>query len=299
MWGNFETLTGVEVSSTNSECIVSFTSTSSNSWSPPAGVDHIRTLVVGGGGGGGYHVGSGGGGGGVLDSYIQVDASSDYDISVGRGGTGGEVDGPCSNLDSSSVGSCGNSDIATVQTNGADSSFGPLSALGGGRGGSWNYIAPNSGGSGGGASYYGSYFASGNAIVSGPGQGATAGGVVQGFAGGGYGSADYGAGGGGGAGAAPADAVGAVPGDGGHGRATTISGETQYFGGGGGGGNHNAAAAGSGGVGGGGDGASSSNTRESSQNGQTNTGGGGGGGGFNNAGDSAGGNGGAGVVILR
>ena len=95
VWGNFSSLTGVEISSTNSECVVTFTDNTSNTWSPPAGTDLIRALVVGGGGGGGYHVGSGGGGGGVVDSSLEVTSSTEYSVVVGAGGSGGQVTVAC------------------------------------------------------------------------------------------------------------------------------------------------------------------------------------------------------------
>jgi len=302
VWGNFATLSGVAISSTNSQCVLRFTSTASNSWSPPTGIDTVRVLAVGGGGGGGYHVGSGGGGGGVIDRYASVVAGTNYLVAVGAGGSGGYLKGPCSgNIDASNSNSCGHPNQAVIQTNGEASTFGPITAIGGGRGGSWLYIAPNSGGSGGGASYGSSYTTTYNTITSGAGLGTTTDGYLQGYAGGGFGSSgNYPVGGGGGAGGA-APTPTSTAGNGGPGRTTTISGISEIFGGGGGGGFHDETASQtSGGTGGGGKGVyGTGSTPQAVQNGTTNTGGGGGGGGSPFTSASAGGNGGSGLIIIR
>jgi hypothetical protein len=149
-------------------------------------------LVVAGGGGGGGHdsYGAGGGAGGLIYSTaFSIAANSSYTVTVGGGGgVAGDVGG-----------------------NGANSVFGPLTALGGG-GGSWGGINGGSGGSGGGA-YWGT-----------PGTG------LQPDSGG-YGNNGGGSGGGGGGGAGAAG--GSVYGPGGIGREYSISGVAAYYAGGG------------------------------------------------------------------
>lgn len=96
-------------------------------------------LVVAGGGGGGTdsEVGGGGGGGGLLTSTLTI-APNTYAVTVGAGGSRG------SGVDQSGAGTGSNG------TNGANSVFSTLTAIGGGAGAT-RYNNGVAGGSGGGA----------------------------------------------------------------------------------------------------------------------------------------------------
>ena len=116
--------------------IQAFTNTGSHIWTVPAGVTEVEVLVVAGGGGGGKRHGGGGGAGGVVyDSAWEV--SGDISINIGDGGDGAED----------------NSGNPIAATDGGNSSFGSLVALGGGAGGSFSsdFLAGHNGGSGGGS----------------------------------------------------------------------------------------------------------------------------------------------------
>ncbi len=93
--------------------------TASGTWNRPAGINTIRTQVVGGGGGGGGpttdEVGAGGGGGGCAEEIITSPSASET-VTVGTGGGGGASGG--------NAGTAGNT-----------SSFGSLSSATGGGGG--------------------------------------------------------------------------------------------------------------------------------------------------------------------
>ena len=191
-----------------STTIESFTG-GSGLWTVPAGVTSIQLLVVGGGGGSGAGPSAGGGGaGGLISTSIFAVTAGDYFITIGTGG------------------------LATY--NGGDSTFGSVTALGGGAGGSfWAYgsMQGAAGGSGGGsATFYWNPQAGG------------AGTAGQGYAGGasvGGGQLQAAGGGGGGAGGAGLDAyhVGDFGngGNGGDGVTNSISGSPVYYAGGGGG----------------------------------------------------------------
>ena len=247
---------------------------------------YVQALLVAGGGGGGGWVGAGGGGGGIVYSTgTAVTIGSQKTVEVGAGGnrtsayTGGYVAG----------------------TNGGNSTFNSLVALGGGVGGTYTgsvYIGGTSGGSGGGGS---------EVQPSGSEVGGT--GLQPSSASGGYGNnggtstAGGGGSGGGGAGAVGGSSSNGNGGVGGAGLNTwatwataTSSGASGYFAGGGGGGSDNSA--GAGGVGGGGAGTKANDGQATS--GTANTGGGGGGG-RNSGGPAAnqGGAGGSGIVIIR
>lgn len=213
------------------------------SWTAPAGVTSVNYLVVAGGGGGGGDC-AGGGGGGMLTGTLSVTPSTSYTVTVGAGGL-----------------------TAYPSTNGKNSVFSSITAIGGGSGGDDAYAGGN-GGSGGGGGY--------NA-----GAAAGTGTAGQGNNGGsGQSGSPYATGGGGGAGG-----VGApynTTGNGGPGLASSISGTTTYYAGGGGG---RRASPGVGGIGGGG---TANLTLPAGANGVDGLGGGGGGSG----------NGGSGVVIL-
>jgi hypothetical protein len=229
--------------------------TSSGTFTPAAGVRNIHLLVVGGGGGGGSSGAGGGGAGGVV--YIPnfaVTPSVGITVTIGAGGA--------------------------VIVNGVNSSFGSITAYGGGRGGYFTDVSygsvngPFSGGSGGGAGATSTVVGSGAPASS---QG-SAGGLAPT-------TAPFPAGGGGGAGQVGQNGASGVNGNGGAGLYIPIFsayGASGYFGGGGAGG-YTGNTSGSGGLGGGGG---------TNVAGTANTGGGGGGA------TGAGGAGGSGVVIV-
>ena len=218
----------------------------------------VLYLIVGGGGGGGS-LGGGGGGGGVLQGVLEVTPGNGYTVTIGAGGSGSP-------------------NYYLTGTNGGDSLFNGLTALGGGVGGSYDpYYVGGTGGSGGGSSQ------------AQPGGLGTAG---QGYDGGT--PAGNRVGGGGGAGGA-----GGALGEGGVGLASSILGYPNYYAGGGGGGAWNGAySGGAGGAGGGGNGSPQPSPSHGFP-GTANTGGGGGGGGFwGGVPFGTGGAGGSGVLVL-
>ena len=233
----------------------------------------VEVLVVAGGGGTGalWQGGGGGGGGIVYRPSFTVAPGTSYTATVGLGGNGSGVS-------------------QELQSDGGNSVFGSLTALGGGKGSSEN-VTRNNGGSGGGSSHATTSDAS-NATQ----PGSASGGF--GNNGGGWDPAlpnsyPFSAGGGGGAGAPGAlvKETDANPGKGGDGLPFNITGSTVFYGGGGAGSNRNGVSA-PGGLGGGG---------ATGQSGTPNTGGGGG------AGTQApalemqkvGGAGGSGIVVVR
>lgn len=228
------------------------------SWTAPTGVNEIEVLVVAGGGGGGavngYTLGGGGAGGLIYNSKFAVVPGTSYTVTVGQGGA--------------------------INTNGSNSVFGSLTAIGGGAG-SIGTAGGSNGGSGGGG-----------------GNGAGAGGsgtAGQGFAGGRGEGSDPRGGGGGGAGGPGSNSPGNNwGGGGGPGLNFSITGTpTWYAGGGGGGSGSNVGSKGGmGGIGGGGKGESADSGDATS--GTASTGGGGGG-----AFQLGGGSGGSGVVVIR
>ena len=281
--------------------LASFTTVTTTSWTCPAGVYSVEVLVVAGGGGGGAWVGGGGGGGGVIyRPAFPVVPGTAYTVTVGGGGTG-----------EYNPGSYGGMPAAT---NGGNSVFGTLTALGGGRGGSWEPYRSTTGGSGGGAGW-------------GAGSDGTPG---QGFAGGSARSDStngYPTGGGGGAGG-PGESwelpstthPNGKSGAGGPGVFYNITGQERAYGGGGGGGLHGSVTASNGRPGNGGSGVGgrgdipnadagtgnpnntstlSPGTYPTGENGVANTGGGGGGSGSGGGQQSRGGSGGSGVVYVR
>jgi hypothetical protein len=223
--------------------------------------DATYLVVAGGGSGGGGWTGGGGGAGGLLTGTATLIPSSIYTVTVGAGGTGSG-------------------------TNGANSVFNSLTAIGGGGGATDNSATPgNTGGSGGGNGYN----------VTTPPTNNTAGQGNSGGRGSGWdgGASTVTGGGGGGAGGAGSAGVLSNAGDGGIGTTSSITGTSTYYAGGGGGGGASGSSSpgGTGGGGAGGVGASVAGVA-----GTANTGGGGGGYG-RNAGTGA--SGGSGVVILR
>jgi hypothetical protein len=237
----------------------------------PSFTGSVEVLVVAGGGGGGNnHAGGGGAGGLIYASSYGVSAGTGITVTVGAGGTS-----PVSNPD--------------PVTNGSNSVFGGLTAIGGGGGGNRNDFNNNSpggnGGSGGGGggsqTFYPGNWVPGNGVL---GQGNN----------GGAGIDIYGGGGGGAGAAGTIGAASSAGGNGGNGLPYSISGFSTYYAGGGGGGYCPIAGGGNGGLGGGGKGGIL--ITDKGTPGVPYTGAGGGGGG---AGGTQGSIGGAGIVIVR
>jgi fibronectin-binding autotransporter adhesin len=276
----------------------------------PSFTGTVEVLVVAGGGGGGMDMGGGGGGGGVIsNTRVSVTAGSPITVTVGAGGYGAPAGSGGYRTDGAGPQPSGHQ-FTISATNGTNSVFGSLTAIGGGFGGSSyfgytpNYGYGNTGGSGGGASGY----SDGN---TGRGAAGTSG---QGNAGGGS-VGQYYSGGGGGAGTAGS---GNGNGNGGAGVLNNILNRNLFWAGGGGGSAYSNSTGGLGGIGGGGGGALGvtpggvgyyngspggggspgmwANTPGG--NGGQNTGGGGGGGSHYNA-TNKGGEGGSGIVIVR
>ena len=228
---------------------------------------YVEYLVVAGGGGGGTENSGGGGAGGLLQGLLPIVLGSSYTVTIGSGGAG--VAGGGANNTTGGVG--------------LNTTFGSITAIGGGGGGSrFSPIPATVGGSGGGAGGTGGPVPGASGIFG------------QGNAGGGYnpGSPVWGGGGGGGAGSAGASSTsGICAGNGGAGIFSAISGTITAYAGGGGGGDRDIQIVGIGGIGGGGTGANDT----LATSGSANSGGGGGGGGQ----ATTGGSGGSGIVIVR
>lgn len=214
-------------------------------------------LVVGGGGGGCC---GGGGGGGYQAFTAMLIASGTTLATVGAGGAGAAArGGPASN--------------------GGNSTFGAITAYGGGAGGQVNGTGAD-GGCGGGAGGATSGTLSGGTGSQGGNGGGTAG----------ITAADYPGGGGGGAGANGATPYSATGGDG---LSNSITGTATYYAGGGGGGSYAGTPSNAGGLGGGG----ASHGISYGDNGANGLGGGGGASSQDGA-SAIGGNGGSGIVII-
>jgi hypothetical protein len=255
------------------------TFTSSDTFTVYTSGDVEYLMVAGGGGGGGNHGGAGGAGGYISgSSSIAIGA---YTITVGGGGAGGT---------SSDNG-----------TNGSNSVFNSLIALGGGGGGHGYSNSQSNAGLSGGSGGGGAPFRAGG-TTSDSAQGNNGGnGLSSGIAGHG--------GGGGGAGGAGGNALisgaddAGISGAGGIGLSSSITGTAVVRAGGGSGGrwggtNTNPGAVGDVGTvqGGGGKGGAETNSGYVSVAGTANTGGGGGGGGDSVGPGAAGG---SGIVIIR
>lgn len=213
----------------------------------PVTTASVSYLVVGGGGGGGGNSGGGGGGGGYqYNSAFTVTAQA-YSVTVGNGGVRGNYDD---------------------STNGENSVFSTITAIGGGRGRAFG--GNNAGGNGGSGGGGGGSTTTTNAGGTGSqgSNGGSNGGVIV---------SPVPAGGGGGSSAAGGNASGSNAG--------------------GGGGSATNGTVGAGGSGGGGAGNDSGGST-TGVNGTSNTGGGGGGGGGGSSNPTAGGNGGSGIVII-
>jgi len=238
---------------------------SNGTFVPPSSGTNVTVLVVAGGGGGASRYGGGGGAGGLIynNSY---NASGSITVGIGTGGAG--------NTNGGSLGD---------GTNGGNSIFGTLTAIGGGGGGGSG--SGHSGGSGGGNQNSGTAGGAGTA-----GQGNN----------GGFGNASYvylgsGGGGAGGVGEHQQPYIdGHEAGNGGAGLNYSINGTAVNYSCGGGGGAYQASGdAGQGGSGGCGGSKGAGSTAGSV--GVANTGSGGGGG----SGTQGGYNGGSGIVIVR
>ena len=202
--------------------VQTFTATGTSTWTAPADVTSVEVLVVGGGGAAGSSVSSFGGGGGggagglIYNTNYLVVPGTAYPVVVGAGATGGSVG------------------TTFPGTNGQNSQFGNLIAIGGGGGGS--------GGNGGGTTNYGLAGGSGGGggymgytTVSNGGAGYAS----QGYAGGGVSSVSAsgaGGGGAGGPGTTNTGSGGGNPGSGGPGLTLTISGSAVTYASGGTGG---------------------------------------------------------------
>lgn len=147
----------------------------------------VNFLLVAGGGGGGANAGGAGGAGGLLTGQAVLDKGVNYPITVGAGGYSG--------------------DGGSYPTNGGNSTFAGLTAIGGGFGGRGPDQNSGSGGSGGGKAALGS---------------AGAGTPGQGYAGSAH--VDDGSGGGGGGAGGPG-----VQGSGGPGVVSSITGAAVTY----------------------------------------------------------------------
>ena len=237
-----------------------YTFLANGTFTPPAGVTNVSVLVVAGGGGGAAMTGGGGGAGGLIYNSSYAANGSNISVVVGNGGAG-------------EVGSAN----PGYGSQGGNSTFGTLVAVGGGYGGTNAATNGGNGGSGGGC---GHVSCTGGIKTNGQGNNGGSQATTAPY---------YGASGGGGAGTAGTGGTSGVGGgNGGNGLNYTINGSNVYYAGGGGGGSYSNGALGSGGLGGGGAGGAG--------NAIANTGGGGGGQKNNLA---NGGNGGSGIVIVR
>lgn len=222
------TLYGYEGITTTDGAYTIVTFKSGGTFTIPLGLSTASILVVGGGGGGGAGTAGGGGGGGVIyNSSYSVTPGQTIPITIGAGGIGKDY-----------------SVTNTGGTNGSNSIFDTLIAVGGGGGGNRDSgeigLDGGSGGGGGGSD---------NCTLN---TGGSANPVDQGNNGGaGRCGGSYSAGGGGGG----AGAVGVASpsngrgGNGGAGISNSITGTAIYYAGGGGGGSHNGQS--TGGLGGG------------------------------------------------
>jgi len=234
----------------------------------------VDCLVIAGGGGGASRSGAGGGGaGGYREATgLSLTTLTNYSVTVGAGGVGGEDD-----------------TSPYIGSNGSNSIFSSITSTGGGAGGLSSTAA--SGGSGGGGGRNSGSGGAGNTPSTSPSQGNNGGSSGSGLGGGG----------GGGAGAVGGNGGATDGGAGGAGVSSSFTGSSVTRAGGGGGSAEDGTGAGGvGGAGGGGAGASlSGGSGGSGVSGTMNTGGGGGGGGYSGGASAVGGTGGSGIVIVR
>ncbi|MFZ2038413.1 MAG: fibronectin type III domain-containing protein [Minisyncoccia bacterium] len=259
--------TGGIVTIANGKCVHTFNS--SGTFTITNAITGAESLIVAGGGGG---ASGGGGAGGIIYNNSLSLSTGTYNVVVGNGGAGG-IAGQYND-----------------GSNGQDSIFNSLTAIGGGGGSNWGESGL-SGGSGGGAGNRGS----------GSGGAGTADQGYRGGNGGGGSEPCLGAGGGGAGGIGHDDDCSGTGNVGGIGILNPINGSTlgelsvgnYYLGGGGGGGGRGGYSGGAGGLGGGGQGTSGGTAGA----GLTNSGAGGGAAGWNGE-YGTGGAGGSGVVII-
>jgi hypothetical protein len=268
---------------------VTHTFTSAGTFQVTSGSGSVDHLVVAGGGGGGGIIGGGGGGGGVLTGTTSVSPGS-YAVTVGTGGTGGT-----------------GWDTTTQQgARGGNSTFGALTAQGGGGGGAHGgtatcLAATANGGSGGGGANLTAAGCTGTGTV---GQGSSGGAAT--------GNQNAGSGGGGASAAGAAATTVATTftaGNGGAGASSSITGSAQTYGAGGSGGVRTAATCGGApvictgvpGTGTGGSGFGSTlQIEELASSARAGTGAGGGGGGYwRSTSSNSGGDGASGIVVVR
>ena len=288
--------TYVTVASSGADCIITFSGTTTDSdmsvdWTVPYGINEVDLLLVGGGGSGGSDEGGGGGAGLFIeksDFNFSSDVDSEGEISI-QVGAGGSFNGGDYSSDT-----------------GGNSSFGSLTAVGGGTGGyALQADQPGStaddggdGGSGGG----GAGEDIGGVAYQGPGGSAVnSSGSLPSAAAGEFGN-DGGDGwsggrGGGGGGAGATGANGSSTGNGGTGKQSSITGSAVWYAAGGGGGRGNTSSIGAG-AGGSGIGGNGGDDDDAAQDGSDGTGSGGGGAGGSSSSFAAG-DGGDGIVVVR
>jgi mucin-19 len=267
---------------TKAPVITSFTSTGSSTWTVPTGLSAVTVLAVAGGGGGGGSTsggnGGGGGGGVVYHTSFPVTPAGSVSYTVGAGGN---YSGP-----------------GTVGTNGGDSTFGSLTAKGGGKGGGSSAVGNENGypgGSGGGSTEGPTGGYSGGSATQ-PGT-SNPGATNYGYPGGNNSLGQgYSGGGGGGAGGVGGNGGGpSYVGAGGPGVSNSITGSPVYYAGGGGASMYTGGATPNGGPGGqGGGGQGGKGGVQGGGVGGTNTGGGGGA-----SYNTNGANGGPGIIIVK
>ena len=228
--------------------VTSFTSTGAFNYTVPAGITSVQVLVLAGGGSGNNIGGGGGGGGVVIHNSFPVTPGGTVPGTVGSG---------------ASAPPSSNHGVPSAGNRGDDSTFGTLTAKGGGSSQSWNAqtggntVGPTApGGAGGGGTGDMRGGAATQPSTSNPGgtnygfPGASGGNnpVNNGGNNGTTGSGTHTGGGGGGAGGAGGHPSKVAPGDtsqdqqagrhGGAGYLSTITGSAVYYGGGGGGSSH-------------------------------------------------------------
>ncbi len=248
------------------------------------GSNTLEYLIIAGGGGGGgqkvsgayYGAGGGGAGGYLTSNTMPCPAAGNHNVTIGGGGAGGT--------------NTTQQTIIARGTQGSNSVFNGVTAIGGGYGGDGNEAGGNNGGNG------GSGGGGGARNSTNPGGSGTSG---QGNAGGE--GRPYGGGAGGGAGGAGENARAGGTGGysnggyGGFGLASSITGSAITRAGGGGGGAYSGGSGGNAGSGGGGAGG---NINQWGGAGGANTGGGSGGAG-KNSGTGTNASGGSGIVVIR
>ena len=267
----------------NAPTVSSYTSTGSQTFAVPSGVSAVDVLVVAGGGSGGPGQGGGGGAGGLIyRPGFPVTPGGNVSLNVGAGMPVSSTRYP--NPGTTSEGS----------GRGYNTTFGNLTAIGGGSG--WGDDHPGTPGGSGGAGSDNSGSNGGSGIQ--PSQPMDSGSYGFGNSGGRGGTPmdQHAGGGGGGAGASGQGAENGK--QGGIGRQYDISGSNVYYAGGGRGGWSPARSGGSnsqqqGGGGGGGNGG------QRGGDGVANRGGGGGGSGGSLSGSGQGSSGGSGIVIVK